>query len=461
MPETRETILAHIIAWIEEQAQSSLENKHILWLYGPAGAGKSAIAQKIAELFLERSLKIVASFFFTRGKCNRGMIAYFVTTIAYQMTVSIPEMRDDIGKVVAQNPAILRQSLELQIQRLIVEPFHSFLSRPQPLPLPQKQYLVVVDGLDECDGDENQKLIISHISALIHKHNLPLTFLIASRPEPHIVDSFRKDPRLPAITTEFKLDPSSKDIRTFLLDSFRMMKPKHPSLIALTVPWPTNSDIDKLVYRSSGYFIYASTIIQFIDDKDMLPAAALELVLSAAPTPFSTFDALYTQILSTVPQHNRPYLMAIFEINRAVYPKLKLKDLEQLLQLPTGGIHVILQRLHSLLNIHEPTISPHHASFYDYLHNKERSGIFYADKRLGQVKFIKAIVKDLRIGSKLPFVHNFEENFFAASHLLNQDPQFLEDLKAVSMDSWQHSGVNVIGILSLTFDNWIEGFMVI
>lgn len=162
-PETRQIILAHIIAWIEERAYRSSGNKHILWLYGPASARKSAIAQTIAEICSERTLKFAVSFFFARGKDYRGTVDYFISTIAYQMTTSIPEMRDDIGKVVARNPEILRLSLEVQIQRLIVEPFQSFTSKTRPHTLPQLQYLVIIDGLDECDGDKNQELIISHI----------------------------------------------------------------------------------------------------------------------------------------------------------------------------------------------------------------------------------------------------------------------------------------------------------
>ena len=42
--------------------QAIEESEDVLWLYGPAGAGKSAIAQMIAEMCAKLGL-LVASFF--------------------------------------------------------------------------------------------------------------------------------------------------------------------------------------------------------------------------------------------------------------------------------------------------------------------------------------------------------------------------------------------------------------
>jgi DNA replication protein DnaC len=58
-PKTREAVLKDIMDWI--QGLGEVERRHyFMWLYGPAGAGKSAIAQTIAELCYE--LKLPFSF---------------------------------------------------------------------------------------------------------------------------------------------------------------------------------------------------------------------------------------------------------------------------------------------------------------------------------------------------------------------------------------------------------------
>jgi hypothetical protein len=56
---TREAILDKIMEWVRKKIDT---DTFIMWLYGAAGAGKSAIAQTIAELCEEHKL-LLASFF--------------------------------------------------------------------------------------------------------------------------------------------------------------------------------------------------------------------------------------------------------------------------------------------------------------------------------------------------------------------------------------------------------------
>ena len=60
-PRTRRAVLEKIMGWVKDPNKVAL----ILWLYGPAGAGKSAIAQTIAELLEEAGL--LAAAFFSLG----------------------------------------------------------------------------------------------------------------------------------------------------------------------------------------------------------------------------------------------------------------------------------------------------------------------------------------------------------------------------------------------------------
>ena len=52
--------------WIKDVYKNEL----FLWLYGPAGAGKSSIAQSISELCDEAGI-LDASFFFSRSAAGR------------------------------------------------------------------------------------------------------------------------------------------------------------------------------------------------------------------------------------------------------------------------------------------------------------------------------------------------------------------------------------------------------
>ena len=52
------------------------------------------------------------------------------------------------------NPTLLSKSMHVQLQTLIVDAFQ-YLS-----PLPQRSYLVIIDGLDECHDKATQQLIL-------------------------------------------------------------------------------------------------------------------------------------------------------------------------------------------------------------------------------------------------------------------------------------------------------------
>ena len=81
-------------------------NAFILWLYGPAGAGKTAIARKVAEIFAEHGL-LLASFLFFRSDSQRNTMKPLVANIAYRVTSVIPDAREPINTTIEADPLIL------------------------------------------------------------------------------------------------------------------------------------------------------------------------------------------------------------------------------------------------------------------------------------------------------------------------------------------------------------------
>src|SRR6188768_3435295 len=80
-PNTRVAVINRTIDWLLGKIEF---DALILWLYGAAGAGKSAIAHSIAEICEERGW-LLATFFFWKTAAERNSIARFVTTVAYQI----------------------------------------------------------------------------------------------------------------------------------------------------------------------------------------------------------------------------------------------------------------------------------------------------------------------------------------------------------------------------------------
>ncbi|KAJ7798480.1 hypothetical protein B0H13DRAFT_1673974 [Mycena leptocephala] len=150
-------------------------------------------------------------------------------------------------------------------------------------------------------------------------------------------------------------------------------------------PWPSSEIVEELVRKSSGYFIYVSTVVKFIDDKRFRPVERLDVVLgiktSMSGSPFDTLDDLYHEILSGVPLDFRPKLIEILVVISADI-HLSVPDIEQLVELETGDVRLILRGLHSVICVPADDVhmlTTHHASFLDFLHDPSRSGTFYID----------------------------------------------------------------------------------
>ena len=116
-PQTRKVILKEIMNWIRDIHKLEL----FLWLYGPAGSGKSSIAQSIAELCYAAEI-LDASFFFSRTAAGRNNDRLFIPTLTYQLILSIPDMLQFVSEALKRDPLVFGRSLEAQIDTLILEP---------------------------------------------------------------------------------------------------------------------------------------------------------------------------------------------------------------------------------------------------------------------------------------------------------------------------------------------------
>ena len=182
-PDTRKAVRKIILDWIHDES-STLS---FFWLYGSAGAGKTAILQAIAEFLCSSSgsgHNFGGSFFFSRGKNGRDRGFFLFSTIAYQLALNVPGLRQHVNHIMESNPTPHTKSMDVQLKTHIVDAFQ-ILS-----PLPQRSYLVIIDGLDECHDKATQELILRLLCETITVHKLPLRFLIRSCPESHIHDSF-------------------------------------------------------------------------------------------------------------------------------------------------------------------------------------------------------------------------------------------------------------------------------
>ncbi|KAJ6490009.1 hypothetical protein C8R45DRAFT_201495 [Mycena sanguinolenta] len=367
-PETRTQMLEALRDWaLDKNAQHS-----ILWLQGPAGAGKSAIMQTLCGV-LEAAGQLGGSFFYKRGHATRGSAKTLFATIAYQLALSVEWLRTPISQIVEKDPSIVVRSLATQMKTLVCDP-----CRAHTYP---DSVAILIDGLDECEGHDIQQEILHAIRNSSLNHPIPFRFIVASRPEPHIREVF-ESPVYVAKYRSFNVEQSFHDVWKYLSDEFSRIHHEHSTMADVPLPWPSRRVLETLVDKSSGHFIYAATIIKFIDDKNYRPMQRLAIVLDgnqASESIFGGLDQLYMNILRSSPRQAElvPILCAILHF------ELQPPSIDELFGLSNGEALLLLRGLHSVLqglpshSWGEKTISFHHASFQDFLNDPDRSHNFH------------------------------------------------------------------------------------
>ncbi|KIK51059.1 hypothetical protein GYMLUDRAFT_102828, partial [Collybiopsis luxurians FD-317 M1] len=103
-------------------AGPDLDKSPIYWISGRAGAGKSVIAQTIAQ-DLAKSGQLLGSFRFSRSDSSRNNPNRLFTTIAMQMAIAMSDFRSVVNSAVLENPSLLTSSIETQFEQLLVQPW--------------------------------------------------------------------------------------------------------------------------------------------------------------------------------------------------------------------------------------------------------------------------------------------------------------------------------------------------
>jgi len=366
---TRKDVINRISAWVEGN-----HNRPVCWLEGPAGSGKSTIAHTIAEHCANKQ-QLASTFFFSRGKLDRSDTSKFFPTFAHQLASFIPATQTSMQRALAADPSIPSQRLADQMKKLIVDPILTITG-------PITSLIVVIDGLDECSGDIGllQGLIRLLVDAST-THRLPFRFLFASRPEPHIQQTFESSP-IQGKTYRLALRDfnARDDVREFLRSRLSRIRETQKDLMRdVPRPWPSQRDLEVLVNQSEGLFIYVSTIVKFVADRNGLPQQKLRVAMRV----HTGVDPLYNQVLSEARQfdHFERVVGAVMFLRPR--PILTVHALEQFLQLQSGGVQLALRGCQSILVIpnvdDDGTIHPYHASLQDFLTDRDRAGNHFLD----------------------------------------------------------------------------------
>jgi len=387
---------------LDEWEKSLIDAATMMWVYGGAGTGKTALLLTFADLCRKQGRLIGAYFASNRiANCSDGNRIF--ATLAIQLMHALPSTKRYIYRAINEDPYIFTKVREVQMRKLIVEPIKEvarFARFLKTIRLRSYPTLIVIDGLDECTGKDVQCDIIRVIGDAMKDVRLPLRFLIASRPEPHVcqaIDKLRSqslNDRMASMDLrEYFL--VHRDIRHYFRVKFKEARAMHPEL---PPDWPGADVIAELVDKASGQFIYATTIMPYIlsphySSEDRLAIIQGLMDKPSGDAPYENLDQLYCHIVRNATRRDDVLQIMAFLIvisliisttdtpatTTSTFAVLSSPlQLDQILGLKHGEVRRCLVDMHSLVGIGDDNrdIRIYHKSFPDFLLDPSRSKEF-------------------------------------------------------------------------------------
>ena len=356
-----------------------LQDKNVFWLNGLAGTGKSTITQTFSEMVAQNGT-LGASFFCSRDYLERKELKNIIPTLSYQLACQYPSLRSRIIQTIKKNPSVTRTSLITQLKDLIVDPLSST----------GISCVIVIDALDECIDDQPASALLSVLGRYV-KHLPSIKFFITGRPEPRIRTGFRL-PLLEPLTQVFllhgvELSDVDEDIRLYLQEKLNAVA-KRRSNLDLPNPWPCDKDLMALTKKSSGLFIFASTLVRFMESEHHEPSERLQLIITLPDSTLhegrAGIDTLYRQVLAhafsdveetAVFRHLRRVLGAVI----LAFNPLSRAQIAKILDIKAALVATTLRHMHSVLLVPKEDskeIRIFHKSFPDFLQDNRRCSDF-------------------------------------------------------------------------------------
>jgi hypothetical protein len=372
------------MSWVDDSSGSC-----VFWLSGLAGTGKSAIARTLCQRLKDRGM-LGASFFISRQYQDRRNTSNIVRTLAHQLALQERAFAGALCSILRERPMSAARSLETEVE--------DFIGQPAVTLGGAGSLVIVLDALDECLSDSFGRpggdLLVFLVRQLM-RLSAPMKLFVTSRAESSIERMFEElsDHSLHSGVKLHKLDSTvvEQDIRTYLVGAFRQICFRRTALNLCD--WPRAEDLERLVQSSGLLFVYASTIIRFVGDRQHSPRHRLDYVLGQQQAgglskPFKTLDKLYTQILINAAQSSDgdededdeedrvtlyQRLRDVLAVVVLVKTPLRIDAVAFFSGLTDADAHIAIQALSALLLVDagEP-VQIFHPSFPDFVTDPER-----------------------------------------------------------------------------------------
>jgi tetratricopeptide (TPR) repeat protein len=244
--------------WLFEGIERWCQDKRsqpVLWIKGPAGIGKSAIAAQLAHR--ERSM-VLGIHFCKWNDATTHDAANLVRTMAFQIASRHPDYRMMLLSVIDSKFPDDRM-INAGWQELYRELIANLVTPNMAIDAGRERHLIVIDGLDEARRPDGRNEILDLISEF---KKLPqwLGVVVTSRPEQDIVSRLNSPYELDA-----QSEQNRQDVSEFLKEEFK----------AFSTLGSNPADLDEAVEvatdRSDGIMLYAAELLRGIREGAVNP----------------------------------------------------------------------------------------------------------------------------------------------------------------------------------------------
>jgi hypothetical protein len=307
----------------------------------------------------------------------------FFTSIAVQLANNVPSLQRHICDAVAKRKDIGRQSLRDQWSQLVLCPLSKLSGNGY-----ESSYVLIVDALDECEDDNNVRIILQLLAEARTLKAIQLRVFLTSRRETPIRHGIHRIPQTEHQDFVLQDIPPAiidRDICLFLENDLEELGREW----TLGDGWPGEQVLRQLVVRASGLFIWAATACRFIrEGKQRFALKRLNTILNGSNSnvtaPEKHLDEIYTTVLkhSISSNYTEEEQEELSEMLRHILGSVVVLlsplspcSLSRLLRLQERDLDQTLEDFHTILDIPEDSSRPlrlHHPSFRDFLLNKKR-----------------------------------------------------------------------------------------
>lgn len=328
-------------------------SKNIMWVNANPGSGKSAFSGALSWKYNN----IVSAIHFCQyNNLDRINTKNIISTIVFQLMTAIPDYRQRVEHLTDLSTIYEKSSARI-FEYLIIEQFRE-INLKEP-------HVIVIDALDEASNrGEND------IATLLYQNasHLPenLKFVVTSRNDVEISSKLQYISEV----VEFKEESNEKDLAAFYKMQF---------------PEADDKQINILVTKSEGRFLYASKIVEQIKQNNMSLEDLSFLPVGIYGFFFNCFERLFTDVevdgkllSAKMPFDDVRDLLELLCVSQEPISKDIVMDF---LGKDEYFVGKLLDAIVGLFNMHNGVIEPLHKSLIDWLTNQEVSHKFYISRK--------------------------------------------------------------------------------